>query len=720
MKKILIICLLAVCSLSLLFLVGCETNSVIKKPSVWNNESAYIYASDLGYEGTLEEFIVLISGVDGVGINEIVLNEDDELIIKLTNDSEINLGIIKGNDGADGQKGDDGVTPHIGQDGNWWIGNTDTGIKAAGENGQKGDDGVTPHIGQNGNWWIGNTDTGIIADNRKTFIVKLDNGENKTPEKITVYQNDTIKLPILEKEDYVFLGWYTGMTANDKKFSNYDGVFKDMTLYARFIEQTDFYYTEGLDFSFSSHYDGYYVSFSSSITSNGLKSTYTELIIPKYYDDGVNGCKEVVGIGFDAFRNCYNVTKITIPDTITDIHQFAFSHAESLQSIIIPSSAVYVSFDAFKGCKSLSEIIIEEGNAFYKTVDGVVFNKTETSLLRYPPAKLGTEYTVPVNVTSISQSAFDSCQNLIQVTLPEGLQKIINGLFYNCPLLENAIIPDSVTSIESSAFGKCESLHDIVLPDNLTSLGAAAFSGCKSLTAIYLPDGIRTLNYGPFSGCTNLATINLENVDVISWGSFGVCSMLNDIILSPNLSKIEHHTFLQCYNLQNIIIPDSVTIIEQSAFGYCKSLTSINIPNNVLSIAGYAFTYCSSLTNIVIPDTVTSIGDCAFSGCSSLTNIIIPDSVMSIGNEAFSYCSSLTNITIGDSVMSIGYSAFFCSNLSSFTIKATSPPLINNYYGNILENNSFYLKIYVPADSVDAYKSACGWSDYSSKIYAIL
>jgi hypothetical protein len=72
-------------------------------------------------------------------------------------------------DGQDGQPGADGVTPHIGQNGNWFIGETDTGIPAAGQpgadgqDGQPGADGVTPHIGQNGNWFIGETDTGVPA-----------------------------------------------------------------------------------------------------------------------------------------------------------------------------------------------------------------------------------------------------------------------------------------------------------------------------------------------------------------------------------------------------------------------------------------------------------------------------------------------------------------------------------------------------------------------------
>lgn len=64
---------------------------------------------------------------------------------------------------AAGTNGKDGETPHIGSNGNWWIGTTDTGVKAAGTNGTNGKDGFTPHIGPNGNWWIGQQDTGVAA-----------------------------------------------------------------------------------------------------------------------------------------------------------------------------------------------------------------------------------------------------------------------------------------------------------------------------------------------------------------------------------------------------------------------------------------------------------------------------------------------------------------------------------------------------------------------------
>ena len=122
------------------------------------------------------------------------------------------------------------------------------------------------------------------------------------------------------------------------------------------------------------------------------------------------------------------------------------------------------------------------------------------------------------------------------------------------------------------------------------------------------------------------------------------------------------------------------------------------------------------ITTLNIPDGTTKIGNYAFNDCSSLTSVTIPNSVTSIGNSAFNRCSSLTDVTIGNGVTSIGNGAFYnCSRLTSVTIKATTPPTLGgNPFGNT--NNC---PIYVPAESVDAYKAATNWSAYADRIQAI-
>ena len=195
--------------------------------------------------------------------------------------------------------------------------------------------------------------------------------------------------------------------------------------------------------------------------------------------------------------------------------------------------------------------------------------------------------------------------------------------------------------------------------------------------------------------------------------------------------------------MDSVTIPDSVTAIGNYVFALCSSITSVTIPDSVTTIGYNAFCICSNLqefkskfasedgrclivdgtlnafapaglTEYTIPDSVTSIGISAFYDCSSLTSVTIPDSVTSIGYEAFRSCKSLTSITIPDSVTTIGSSVFSgCNSLTSVYCKATTPPA--GGYGMFYDNASGF-KIYVPIESVEAYKSAEWWSDYKSYI----
>lgn len=163
----------------------------------------------------------------------------------------------------------------------------------------------------------------------------------------------------------------------------------------------------------------------------------------------------------------------------------------------------------------------------------------------------------------------------------------------------------------------------------------------------------------------------------------------------PNgTTKIGKYSFAYCSALTNVTIPDSVTTIEESAFYYCTHLLSLSIPDSV-SILGTAICYyCNRLANVTLSNNITEIGDMAFYRCDVLPSIIIPSSITSIGEQAFRNCYLLDNVTVN----------------------ALTPPTLGyNPFGGTSEN----LVIYVPAESVDTYKEASGWSSYASKIQAI-
>ena len=160
----------------------------------------------------------------------------------------------------------------------------------------------------------------------------------------------------------------------------------------------------------------------------------------------------------------------------------------------------------------------------------------------------------------------------------------------------------------------------------------------------------------------------------------------------------------------------NLTSIQSDTDPNKRNAKSVEIYDSVKSIGNRAFQYCSSLTSITIPNSVTRIGDSAFYTCDRLTGITIPNSVTIIGYDAFYNCDRLTGITIPNSVTNIGNRAFiYCHKLTEVTVQATTPPSL----GSDAFYDSGISRIYVPADSLDAYKTADGWKDYADKIWAI-
>ena len=162
----------------------------------------------------------------------------------------------------------------------------------------------------------------------------------------------------------------------------------------------------------------------------------------------------------------------------------------------------------------------------------------------------------------------------------------------------------------------------------------------------------------------------------------------------------------------NSAIPNSVTSIGMGAFSGCTNLTSVTIPNSVTTFEAGAFANCSGLTSVTIPNSVTYIGEQSFYG-SGLTSVTIPNSVSTIGYTAFRGCSSLTSVTIGSSVILLLDHAFAeCSKLEAVYCLAEKVP--NTYTNAFWKSYPEYMTLYVPAESLNAYKTTAPWSQFGT------
>ncbi len=212
----------------------------------------------------------------------------------------------------------------------------------------------------------------------------------------------------------------------------------------------------------------------------------------------------VTSIGDCAFFGCC-LAGVMIPDSVTSIGFRAFFNDSGLTSVAIPQSVTSIGDAAFYGCAGLSAITVDTNNPSYSSVDGVLFNKSQTTLIQYPARKADGSCTIPDNVTSIGGGAF-AFTSLTNVTIPDSVTSIGDSAFDYCYSLASITIPDSVTSIGGGTFYDCTSLTGVMIGNSVTNIGDWAFAYCYNLTSVYFQGNAPSVGSWVFT-CDNNATV---------------------------------------------------------------------------------------------------------------------------------------------------------------------------------------------------------------------
>ena len=405
-----------------------------------------------------------------------------------------------------------------------------------------------------------------------------------------------------------------------------------------------------------------------------IPKTVNGLTVTKIYDAAFYGAAESGGvktvtlpdtiteIGQYAFW-ASGLTKINLPDSLTTIGDYAFQKTElktvtlpkkltalpkaifadcaSLEQITVPAGIKIIGTYAFAGCSALNKVTLSKGVQRIK--EGAFYNCTKLTQISLPStvgvigdeafSRTGlTSITFPSSVVQLGKCCFEECQSLEKVTIGSGMQSIGKSAFNSCTALKSISLPDSITAIEANTFYYCSALKSVKLPSKLKSIGEGGFSRCFALESITLPATVTTIGASAFYDCYKLTKVNIPNgITELPDDIFNGCQELEKLTIPPSVKKLGR-MMIRTTKIKQLTIPKGVTEIPKEAFLFC-SLEKVDIPQGVTTIGESAFEYCGSLREVTIPNTVTAIGKNAFMH-TALKTLTIPDSVKSIGKYA--------------------------------------------------------------------------------------
>lgn len=355
----------------------------------------------------------------------------------------------------------------------------------------------------------------------------------------------------------------------------------------------------------------------------------------------------VTSIATAAFVENSDLISLKFPEGITSISENAVYLCTKLRSITLPASVTSIGKTPFYGCNWIVSIEISPDNPVFACIDGVLFRKTDKTLLRYPPEKDGQHYEIPNGITAIDDDAFFG-PNLTAIVIPDSVTSIGKAAFAGSDLTE-VIIPQSITSIPDQAFSDCTELTSITLPQQLTSIGDEAFRNCKLLNHVDLPDSLISIGNHAFNSCIALHSIDIpSSVMEMGIAPFIDCPALTDISVLPEnpvlevmdgvlFNKVEKKLicYIEASNKESYTIPEGTLVIGEAAFYWCDNLKEVIFPAGLQEIGNDAFYRCTGLTNLDLPEGLCRLGIRAFYNCHNIKTAVLPASIEDIGGSAF-------------------------------------------------------------------------------------
>lgn len=296
-------------------------------------------------------------------------------------------------------------------------------------------------------------------------------------------------------------------------------------------------------------------------------------------------------IGISAFEKT-GIVSIVIPEGFVSVKANAFKDCAEVTSISIPASLSEIGKDAFLAT-SPNSIEVASGNPVYSSANGCLVETHSFTVV------LGSNFaTIPSTAKIIGSGAFKGCSLLTEIDL------------------------SGVIRINDNAFAECYGLESVVLGNNLVSLGSEAFMKCIKLASINIPGSLSVISASAFEKCSGLENVVINpGVQLIDKSAFKECG-IKSVVIGYGVTEIADHAFENCDALTSVNIPEGVALIGASAFADCGGITDVVIGQGTTKISAEAFKNCDLLTTVTLPYTLAEVGMNAFANCNAVKTIV--------------------------------------------------------------------------------------------------
>ncbi len=353
-----------------------------------------------------------------------------------------------------------------------------------------------------------------------------------------------------------------------------------------------------------------------------------------------------------------SITSVVVEEGITKIPSSAFCYAKKLVTVTVPSTVTKIGPSAFWVCTSLEEINVHDDNVNYKSIDGILFSKDETTLMTYPMNKAGTEYNIPAYVTTIGQYAFAFNKSLKSVTIPDTVTSLESYAFYSANV-DLVTLGKGITEIPVNCFsGSC--IKTIVIPDSVKTLDDSVFHDTSHLETIVIGSGVESIGSYFISYCKNLSAIHYKGTQA-DWDEISIDEN------NEHLNEIEIH-FISEDDYREGVTP---TCVDGHTAGYYCEDCEIYVTGSVLKPVDEHTPDAEVEENYVAPN-CTEDGSkdivvyCAVCNAEVERETVTLDALGHADNDNDGYCEVCDEQICDHACHKSGISGFFWKLISFF------------------------------------------------------